>query len=116
MHGVKPSENKVNNQEQTRNQGLHFSVGDNTISYLIPKKDGDQFVNKSDKISYSDEVYEGNNYYKVTLNTNNYDLWIDEEGLSSRILKMLIIRLPSNTRSIMLVYLEKLKSGRRTVG
>lgn len=80
MHGVKPSENKVNNQEKIRNQGLHFSVGDNTISYLIPKKDGDQFVKKSDKISYSDEVYEGNNYYKVTLNTNNYDLWIDEEG------------------------------------
>lgn len=80
MHGVKPSENKVNNQEKTRNQGLHFSVGDNTISYLIPKKDGDQFVKKSDKISCSDEVYEGNNYYKVTLNTNNYDLWIDEEG------------------------------------
>lgn len=80
MHGVKPSENKVNNQEKTRNQGLHFSVGDNTISYLIPKKDGDQFVKKSDKISYSDEVYEGNNYYKVTLNTNNYDLWIEEEG------------------------------------
>lgn len=80
MHGVKPSENKVNNQEETRNQGLHFSVGDNTISYLIPKKDGDQFVEKSDKISYSDEVYEGNNYYKVTLNTNNYDLWIAEEG------------------------------------
>lgn len=80
MHGVKPSENKVNNQEKTRNQGLHFSVGDNTISYLIPKKDGDQFVKKSDKISCSDEVYEDNNYYKVTLNTNNYDLWIDEEG------------------------------------
>ena len=82
MHGVKPSENKVNNQEKTRNQGLHFSVGDNTISYLIPKKDGDQFVKKSDKISYSDEVYEGNNYYKVTLNnsTNNFVLWIDEEG------------------------------------
>lgn len=82
MHGVKPSENKVDNQEKTRNQGLHFSVGDNTISYLIPKKDGDQFVKKSDKISYSDEVYEGNNYYKVTLDnsTNNYDLWIDEEG------------------------------------
>lgn len=80
MHGVKPSENKVNNQEKTRNQGLHFSVGDNKNYYLIPKKPGDQFVKKSDKISYSDEVYEGNNYYKVTLNTNNYDLWIDEEG------------------------------------
>lgn len=80
MHGVKPSGNKVNNQEKTRNQGLHFSVGDNKIYYLIPKKPGDQFVKKSDKISYSDEVYEGNNYYKVTLNTNNYDLWIDEEG------------------------------------
>lgn len=82
MHGVKPSENKVDNQEKTRNQGLHFSVGDNKIYYLIPKKPGDQFVKKSDKISYSDEVYNGNNYYKVTLNnsTNNFDLWIDEEG------------------------------------
>lgn len=78
MHGVKPSENKVNNQEKTRNQGLHFSVGDNKIYYLIPKKPGDQFVKKSDKISYSEE----SNYYKVTLDnsTNNYDLWIDEEG------------------------------------
>ena len=82
MHGVKPSENKVEDQEQTRNQGLHFSVGDNKIYYLIPKKTGDQFVKKSNKISYSDEVYNGNNYYKVTLNnsTNNFDLWIDEEG------------------------------------
>ena len=82
MHGVKPSENKVEDQEQTRNQGLHFSVGDNKIYYLIPNKPGDQFVKKSDKISYSDEVYKGNNYYKVTLNnnTNNFDLWIDKEG------------------------------------
>ena len=82
MHGVKPSENKVEDQEQTRNQGLHFSVGDNKIYYLIPKKPRDQFVKKSDKISYSDEVYKGNNYYKVTLNnnTNNFDLWIDKEG------------------------------------
>ena len=80
MHGVKPSENKVNNQEKTRNQGLHFSVGDNKIYYLIPKKPGDQFVTKSDKISYSEVVDKGQDYYKVTLNTNNYDLWIDEEG------------------------------------
>lgn len=78
MHGVKPSENKVNNQEKTRNQGLHFCVGNNNIYYQIPKKPGDQFVKKSDKISYSEE----SNYYKVTLDnsTNNYDLWIDEEG------------------------------------
>lgn len=78
MHGVKPSENKVNNQEKTRNQGLHFCVGNNNIYYLIPKKPGDQVVKKSDKISYSEE----SNYYKVTLDnsTNNYDLWIDEEG------------------------------------
>lgn len=82
MHGVKPSENMVEDQEKTRNQGLHFSVGDNKIYYLIPKKPGDQFVKKSDKISYSDEVYKGNNYYKVTLNnsTNNYELWTDEDG------------------------------------
>lgn len=78
MHGVKPSENKVNNQEKTRNQGLHFCVGNNNIYYLIPKKPGDQFVKKSDKISYSEE----SNYYEVRLvnSTNNYDLWIDEEG------------------------------------
>lgn len=78
MNGVKPSEN----QGKSRNQGLHFSVGNNTISYLIPKKTGDQFVAKSNKISYSDEVYKGQDYYKVTLNssTNSYDLWTDEEG------------------------------------
>lgn len=82
MHGVKPSENKVDKEEKTRNQGLHFSVGDNKIYYLIPKKTGDQFVKKSNKISYSAEVYKGNNYYKVTLDnsTNNYDLWTDKEG------------------------------------
>lgn len=82
MHGVKPSENKVNNQEKTRNQGLHFSVGDNKIYYLIPKKPGDNVEKNSANISYSEETYNRNNYYKVTLNnsTNNYDLWIDEEG------------------------------------
>lgn len=82
MHGVKPSENKVNNQEKTRNQGLHFCVGNNNIYYLIPKKPGDNVEKNSANISYSDETYNGNNYYKVTLNnsTNNYDLWIDEEG------------------------------------
>lgn len=80
MHGVKPSENKVNNQEKTRNQGLHFSVGDNKIYYLIPKKSGDNVEKTSNKISYSDVVYNSQDYYKVTLNTNNYDLWIDEEG------------------------------------
>lgn len=82
MHGVKPSENKVEDQEQTRNQGLHFSVGDNKIYYLIPKKPGDNVEKNSANISYSDETYNGNNYYKVTLNnsTNNFELWIDEEG------------------------------------
>lgn len=78
MKGVKPSEN----QGKSRNQGFHFSVGDNTISYLIPKKEGDKVVKYSNKISYSDEVYNDHNYYKVTLNngTSNYDLWTVEEG------------------------------------
>ena len=82
MHGVKPSENKVEDQEKTRNQGLHFSVGDNKIYYLIPKKPDDIVEKNSANISYSDETYNGNNYYKVTLNnsTNKFDLWIDEEG------------------------------------
>lgn len=82
MHGVKPSENKVDNQEKTKNQGLHFSVGDNKIYYLIPKKPGDQFVKKSDKISYSEKTDKGTDYYEVRLinSTNNYDLWTDKEG------------------------------------
>lgn len=82
MHGVKPSENKVDNQEKTRNQGLHFSVGANKIYYLIPKKPGDQFVKKSDKISYSEKTDKGTDYYEVRLinSTNNYDLWTDKEG------------------------------------
>ena len=82
MHGVKPSENKVNNQEKTRNQGLHFCVGNNNIYYLIPKKPGDQVVKKSDKISYSEKTDKGTDYYEVRLinSTNNYDLWTDKEG------------------------------------
>lgn len=81
MHGVKPSENKdENNKEVPRNQGLHFCVGNNTIDYLIPKKPGDNVEKTSGKISYSEIDNEGKNYYKVTLNTNNYDLWTDEEG------------------------------------
>lgn len=49
---------------------------------MIPKKANDQIVKNSDKVCYSDEVYNGNNYYKVTLNnsTNNFDLWTAEEG------------------------------------
>lgn len=82
MHGVKPSENKdENNKEVPRNQGLHFCVGDNNIYYLIPKKPGDNVEKTSGKISYSEISYsEESKYYKVTLNTNNYDLWTDEEG------------------------------------
>lgn len=82
MHGVKPNENKdENNKEVPRNQGLHFCVGDNNIYYLIPKKPGDNVEKTSGKISYSEISYsEESNYYKVTLNTNNYDLWTDEEG------------------------------------
>lgn len=84
MHGVKPSENKVDKEEKTRNQGLHFSVGDNKIYYLIPKKPGDQFVKKSDKISYSEKTDKGTDYYEVRLinSTNNYDLWTDKEGFA----------------------------------
>lgn len=82
MHGVKPSENKVDKEEKTRNQGLHFCVGDNKIYYLIPKKTGDQFVKKSNKISYSEKTDKGTDYYEVRLinSTNNYDLWTDKEG------------------------------------
>ena len=111
MHGVKPSENKVEDQEQTRNQGLHFSVGDNKIYYLIPKKPGDNVEKNSANISYSDETYNGNNYYKVTLNnsTNKFDLWIDEEGFVIKNTEDADHPFTIKYPIYMLVYLEKLK-------
>lgn len=56
--------------------------------------------------AYADATADADGYKKIK---TNLPKGTETVHLSSRILKMLIIRLPSNTRSIMLVYLEKLK-------
>lgn len=62
-----------------RNDGLHFGVGTNEFSYLIPKKTGDvvTFGANSNLFKVTDN---SDGYWKVTLNSgaDNYDLWIGD--------------------------------------
>lgn len=62
-----------------RNDGLHFGVGTNEFSYLIPKKTSDKVTMgaSSDKFTVTDN---GDGNWKVTLNSDadNYDSWIGD--------------------------------------
>lgn len=62
-----------------RNDGLHFGVGTNEFSYLIPKKTGDDvtYGANSNLFKVTDNR-DGN--WKVTLNSgaDNYDIWIGD--------------------------------------
>ena len=62
-----------------RNDGLHFGVGTNEFSYLIPKKTGDDvtYGANSNLFKVTDN---GDGYWKVTLNSgaDNYDIWIGD--------------------------------------
>lgn len=62
-----------------RNDGLHFGVGTNKFSYLIPMKKGDvvTYGANSDLFNVTDNR-DGN--WKVTLNSgaDNYDIWIGD--------------------------------------
>lgn len=62
-----------------RNDGLHFGVGTNKFSYLIPKKTSDKVTMgaSSDKFTVTDN---GDGNWKVTLNSgaDNYDIWIGD--------------------------------------
>lgn len=62
-----------------KNDGLHFGVGTNEFSYLIPKKTSDKVTMgaSSDKFTVTDDR-DGN--WKVTLNSgaDNYDIWIGD--------------------------------------
>lgn len=62
-----------------RNDGLHFGVGTNEFSYLIPKKTGDDvtYGANSDLFKVTDN---GDGKWKVTLNSgaDNYDIWIGD--------------------------------------
>ena len=63
-----------------RNDGLHFGVGTNEFSYLIPKKTSDKVTMgaSSDKFTVTDN---GDGNWKVTLlnsGADNYDIWIGD--------------------------------------
>lgn len=61
-----------------RNDGLHFGVGTNEFSYLIPMKKGDDVTYGANSNMFKVEK-DGTNW-KVTLNSgaNNYDIWIGD--------------------------------------
>lgn len=62
-----------------RNDGLHFGVGTNNFSYLIPKKTGDDvtYGANSNLFKVTDN---GDGNWKVTLNSgaDNYNIWIGD--------------------------------------
>ena len=71
--GIRPKDMQ---NDIVRNDGLHFGVGTNEFSYLIPKKASDKVTMgaSSDKFTVTDNR-DGN--WKVTLNSgaDNYDIW-----------------------------------------
>lgn len=73
--GIKPEDMQ---KEIVRNDGLHFGVGTNKFSYLIPMKKGDDvtYGAKSDLF----KVEEDGANWKVTLKraADNYDIWIGD--------------------------------------
>lgn len=79
LPGTKGISPKDMQNDIVRNDGLHFGVGTNEFSYLIPKKTGDDvtYGANSNLFKVTDDR-DGN--WKVTLNsgTDNYDIWIGD--------------------------------------
>lgn len=79
LPGTKGISPKDMQNDIVRNDGLHFGVGTNEFSYLIPKKTGDDvtYGANSDLFKVTDNR-DGN--WKVTLNSGaaNYDIWIGD--------------------------------------
>lgn len=79
LPGTKGISPKDMQNDIVRNDGLHFGVGTNEFSYLIPKKTGDDvtYGAKSNLFKVTDNS-DGN--WKVTLNSgaDNYDIWIGD--------------------------------------
>ena len=74
--GIRPKDMQ---NDFVRNDGLHFGVGTNEFSYLIPKKTGDDvtYGANSNLFKVTDN---GDGNWKVTLNSgaDNYDIWIGD--------------------------------------
>lgn len=79
LPGTKGISPKDMQNDIVRNDGLHFGVGTNKFSYLIPKKTGDvvTYGANSNLFKVTDN---GDGYWKVTLNSgaDNYDIWISD--------------------------------------
>lgn len=73
--GIKPEDMQ---KEIVRNDGLHFGVGTNKFSYLIPKKTGDAVTYGTNSNLF--KVEEDGANWKVTLESaaDNYDIWIGD--------------------------------------
>lgn len=79
LPGTKGISPKDMQNDIVRNDGLHFGVGTNQFSYLIPKKTGDDvtYGANSNLFKVTDN---GDGNWKVTLNSgaDNYDIWIGD--------------------------------------
>lgn len=79
LPGTKGISPKDMQNDIVRNDGLHFGVGTNEFSYLIPKKTGDDvtYGANSNLFKVTDNRH---GYWKVTLNSgaDNYDIWIGD--------------------------------------
>lgn len=79
LPGTKGISPKDMQNDIVRNDGLHFGVGTNEFSYLIPKKTGDAvtYGANSNLFKVTDN---GDGNWKVTLNSgaDNYDIWIGD--------------------------------------
>lgn len=79
LPGTKGISPKDMQNDIVRNDGLHFGVGTNEFSYLIPKKTGDDVTYgvNSNLFKVTDN---GDGNWKVTLNSgaDNYDIWIGD--------------------------------------
>lgn len=78
LPGTKGISPKDMQNDIVRNDGLHFGVGTNEFSYLIPKKTGDDVTYGANSNLFKVEPDGAN--WKVTLNSgaDNYDIWIGD--------------------------------------
>lgn len=78
LPGTKGISPKDMQNDIVRNDGLHFGVGTNKFSYLIPKKKGDAVTYGANSDLFKVEQDGAN--WKVTLESaaNNYDIWIGD--------------------------------------
>lgn len=78
LPGTKGISPKDMQNDIVRNDGLHFGVGTNEFSYLIPMKKGDDVTYGASSNLFKVEKDGAN--WKVTLNSgaDNYDIWIGD--------------------------------------